>query len=57
MAKKKTVKKNPGCLLGRWPDGTATCCVSELQCVRCGWTPEVDRRRRLENRRKFGLGT
>lgn len=44
---------NPGCLLGRWPDGTVDCCVSETQCVRCGWNPEVDRRRRLEVREKY----
>ena len=57
MRKIRPQKKadNPNCLLKRWPDGTVDCCVSEAQCLKCGWNPAVEKRRREEVRRKYWI--
>ena len=45
--------KNPGCLLGYYPDGTHENCSCDV-CHKCGWNPKVEQERKRVNRRKYG---
>ena len=45
---------NPGCMLKRWPEDEKGSC-REGECAHCGWNPEVDARRKEENRRKYAV--